>query len=419
MNDHAQKETDGIHHHQQQQQQQLQHRSAASNNSLPIDATTTTITTNPLLMSRLTTLKSHQQQQHQNMQEDESTSSSPKLSSIFQPPEELAGDTDRHPQLQHQQQLVTLNKRSTTRIPELSRRSTILQEEGPIAEPTHSTSFICGLLAGIAQAGVFNPYDRALYLSIRDNRRFLHPINWYNPYTGFMQSISGRAIQGGLYFPLEHYFLHTLNDNYANSTNSKSKNGDPRLNFLAGTAAGAVNAVLLNPISAVKYKTWGREVNNGIFHEVIGMIRKSGFSIRPFYNGVIPTVMRDVVFGGTYTWLRLQIKIWCSLSNQQQWMGNFVAAGLATILSGPFNYVRTIQFATRSHEIAPSTIHILKDLMKDTLSVEHHTIFSRLQFLQNKLRIGWGTARVAIGMTFAHSVYNWLHDTIKPQFFST
>lgn len=399
MSDHAQEETDGIHHHQRQQH----HSSTSVDNTAT--AKTSSASSSSLLKPRFTSQAS--QPQHQNVQQDEPSSPSTLLASIFQSPEEIEADIDRQ-----QQNIIAPKKRNTTRTIELSRRSTILQEEGPIAEPTHSTSFICGLLAGVAQAGVFNPYDRALYLSIRDDRKFLHPINWHKPYTGFMQSISGRAIQGGLYFPLEHYFLHTLNDHY--SSTSKSKNGDPKLNFLAGTAAGAVNAVLLNPISAVKYKTWGREVNNGVFHEVIGMIRKSGFSIRPFYNGVIPTVMRDVVFGGTYTWLRLQIKIWFSLSNQQQWIGNFVAAGLATILSGPFNYVRTIQFATRSHEIAPSTISILTDLMNETLSIEQKTVFSRLQFLQNKLRIGWGTARVAIGMTFAHSVYNWLHDTIAP-----
>jgi hypothetical protein len=102
----------------------------------------------------------------------------------------------------------------TTTATGIQRRSTVLQEQGPIiAQPVSSPSLLilCGLFAGIAQAGVFNPYDRALYLSVRDNRPFLHSSNWHNPYTGFLQSISGRAIQGGLYFPLEHYFLHTLN----------------------------------------------------------------------------------------------------------------------------------------------------------------------------------------------------------------
>jgi Mitochondrial carrier protein len=289
----------------------------------------------------------------------------------------------------------------------LARRSTVLQ--GPIAEPVNSASLICGLSAGVAQAGVFNPYDRALYLSVKDNRPFLHPTNWYRPYTGFAQSLGGRAVQGGLYFPLEHFFLRFINKTY-----HKSEESDAKLNFLAGTAAGALNAVLLNPISAVKYKTWGREVNHGVLHEVVGMLRKSG-SLRPFYNGLLPTVMRDVVFGGTYTWLRLQIKVWFDLSATEQWMGNFVAAGLATVLSGPFNYVRTIQFATRSQEKAASTLSILGDLTKQTMDVRNESsTLASLRFLQNKLRVGWGTARVAMGMTFAHAVYNWLHENLKP-----
>jgi Mitochondrial carrier protein len=289
----------------------------------------------------------------------------------------------------------------------LARRSTVLQ--GPIAEPVNSASLICGLSAGVAQAGVFNPYDRALYLSVKDNRPFLHPTNWYRPYTGFAQSLGGRAVQGGLYFPLEHFFLRVINNAY-----HKSDESDAKLNFLAGTAAGAVNAVLLNPISAVKYKTWGREVNHGVLHEVVGMLRKSG-SLRPFYNGLLPTVMRDVVFGGTYTWLRLQIKVWFDLSAKEQWIGNFVAAGLATVLSGPFNYVRTIQFATRSQEKAATTLAILGDLTRQTTEVRNgSSILASLRFLQNKLRVGWGTARVAMGMTFAHSVYNWLHENLKP-----
>lgn len=281
----------------------------------------------------------------------------------------------------------------------LSRRPTF---QGSIAEPVNSASLVCGLLAGVAQAGVFNPYDRALYLSIRDDRPFLHRANWHNPYTGFAQAIGGRAINGGLYFPVEHFFLRCLNDTF-------DRESDPKLNFFAGTAAGGFNAVILNPISAVKYKTWGRPVNRGMLHEVVGMLRKAG-SIRPFFNGLSPTVSRDVVFGGTYTCLRLQIPVWCGMSANQQWMGNFVAAAMATVISGPFNYVRNVQFATRSHETADSTVTILRDLVSQTLT--HRGVLARLHFLQNRLRIGWGTTRVAIGMTFAHAVYNWLHENL-------
>lgn len=298
---------------------------------------------------------------------------------------------------------LSLLRRHSISGSRLSRRPTFQQ---PITEPVNYVSLVCGLLAGVAQAGVFNPYDRALYLSIKDNRPFLHQANWQNPYTGFAQSIGGRAVQGGLYFPVEHFFLRVINRD--------GRDYDPRLNFLVGTAAGALNAAVLNPISAVKYKTWGRDVNRGMLHETVGMLRNSG-SLRPFFNGMSPTVARDVVFGGTYTWLRLQIHDWFNLSHGQQWMGNFVAAAMATVMSRPFTYVRTLQFATQSHEKAASTVHILRDLTQQTVAQEGG-ILERLRFLQNKLRIGWGTTRVAMGMTFAHSVYDWLHENLNPHF---
>jgi Mitochondrial carrier protein len=285
----------------------------------------------------------------------------------------------------------------------LCRRPTF---QRPISEPVHSASLICGLLAGVAQAGVFNPYDRALYLSVKHNRPFLHRHNWYNPYTGFAQSIGGRALQGGLYFPAEHFFLRCINSDY------ETVPSDPKLNFLAGTAAGAFNATVLNPISAIKYKTWGRDVNRGMMQEIFGMLRKAG-SIRPFFNGLYPTVVRDVVFGGTYTWLRLQIPLWYDLPPTQHWIGNLVAAGLATVMSGPFNYVRNIQFGTPSHEKAASMFSVLRDLAVEASAQPR--VLGKIAFLQTKLRIGWGTARVAMGMTFAHSVYDYLHENLVPQ----
>ena len=64
-------------------------------------------------------------------------------------------------------------------------------------------AFACGLGAGVIQAGLFNPYDRALFLSVRDKSPFLHADNFRRPYQGFLQSVGGRAISGGLFFPLE------------------------------------------------------------------------------------------------------------------------------------------------------------------------------------------------------------------------
>jgi hypothetical protein len=276
----------------------------------------------------------------------------------------------------------------------------------PIADPVDYSSLLCGLLAGVAQAGIFNPYDRALYLSVRDHRPFLSWENFKSPYTGFFQSIGGRALSGGLYFPLEHFFLRLMDPEVYDKS-------EPKLNFAAGTAAGAVNACVLNPLSAIKYKTWGREVNRGMWTEAFGMLRKSG-SLRPFGNGLAPTLYRDVVFGGLYTWLRLQMQWWFSLPPHQQWQANLVAAALATVASGPFNYVRNIQYSTSSAKIPHGTWQVLTDLARQTMTLESaKTVGGKLRYLQQRLRIGWGTARVACGMTFGHAVYDWLHKKVQ------
>lgn len=66
-------------------------------------------------------------------------------------------------------------------------------------EPPKGVSLLCGLIAGVAQAGLFNPYDRALYLSVKHHRPFLDSRNFQNGYQGFAQSVGGRAIASGLY----------------------------------------------------------------------------------------------------------------------------------------------------------------------------------------------------------------------------
>ena len=266
----------------------------------------------------------------------------------------------------------------------ISRRPTI-----QVSEPVRPTSWLCGLLAGIAQAGVFNPYDRALYLSVKDNRSFLHVLNWKNPYIGFSQSLGGRALSGGLYFPVEHFMLRTCENH-----------------LLAGFAAGTVNAIVLNPLTAVKYKTWGRDVNRGMWKEAYNMLNKG--RLRPFFRGLSPTIARDVVFGGTYTYLRLFI---LDERHDNKHTANFVAAALATVASGPFNYARNVQFSTEtSAELHESTIQILYNLGRETNRLP--TLPERLHYLQSKLRIGWGTARVALGMTFAHGIYDWLSENL-------
>jgi len=264
-------------------------------------------------------------------------------------------------------------------------------------------SFLCGLGAGVVQAAVLTPYDRALYLSIAKKRPFISIDNFRNPFSGISQSIGGRALSSGLYFPLEQFFFRSFHpeDHHAHS-------GCQLRNFAAGTAAGAVNAMVINPLSAVKYKTWSRVTyNRGMVKEAISMLQQGGTGV--FYKGLASTLCRDISFGGCYTFLRLQAQYTYELPPEHQWTANLCAAALATIVSGPFNLARNVQYHSKSSESAPSTWTVLEELVAETRQKTGGT-HERVAYLTRRLRIGWGTARVATGMAFGHWIYDGLHE---------
>ncbi|CAB9519358.1 expressed unknown protein [Seminavis robusta] len=276
------------------------------------------------------------------------------------------------------------------------------------AASVDAKSIACGLASGVMQAGLYSPYDRALYLSMTNRTPFLSMDNFKSPFVGLSQSIGGRALSGGLYFPLEQFFFQQFHPATAAAgprDNSKIRN------FLAGTAAGALNAMILNPLSAIKYKTWSRMYNRGMFEEAFSMLQKGGRGV--FYRGLTSTLLRDIHFGGCYTFIRLQLQWSWSLQNEHQWFANLIAAALATIVSGPFNLARNVQYATKSSEIAPTTLQVLQELIRETKAMQGTR--QRTSFLVERLRLGWGTARVATGIAFGHWVYDGLHGLVHEQ----
>ena len=114
---------------------------------------------------------------------------------------------------------------------------------------SHINNLLCGLISGLIQAIVFNPWDRALYLSVKETRSFIHLNNFKQPFTGLLQSIFQRAISAGLYFPLEEYFME-----YLSNINEKKNDKLSRhwITLVAGNCAGAMNGFALNPLTAIK-----------------------------------------------------------------------------------------------------------------------------------------------------------------------
>jgi hypothetical protein len=259
-------------------------------------------------------------------------------------------------------------------------------------KPSEDASFVCGLTSGGASAVIFNPYDRALFLSLRDRRPFLSWDNFKRPYQGFAQGIVGRVVSTGLYFPLEHSFRKHL-----------QMQPGPTANFVAGALAGAVNGVLLNPLSAVKFSTWGRDDAQRTFlTESREMFLRGG--LRPFGNALLPSVLRDVTFGAIFTTLR-HLKPEDTGERTEATVGfNLFAAGTATVISGPLNLARNLQFATPPDKIKPTIRQVLREMQREMRGMSP---LQRLEHMQMRMRVGWGTMRVALGMTFGAGLYDY------------
>jgi hypothetical protein len=312
---------------------------------------------------------------------------------------------------------------------------------------------VAGFTSGLLQAAIFNPWDRALYLSVKNHSRFLSFANFRNPYQGFSQSICSRVLSGGSYFPLVDIFEPLIAKKFDLKQDSAVNKA------LAGHAAGAVNGVCINFLTAIKYETWGqaeankavgkstapsmiktaihmyqaarrgnfrrefreagyfrstyREANRGRKPSLLSHprhpLRMFLWGFRPFTKGIVATVIRDAMFGGSFAIIKCYTKPAAlpsshppSTAHRLLDNGSILLAGAtATIASAPWNYARNIKYATPPGQPIPSIWCCLRDLFRDARTADCGT----LKFLQQRLRIGWGTARVACGMAVGFQLY--------------
>jgi len=280
------------------------------------------------------------------------------------------------------------------------------EPESSSASANNAKLVYCGLVSGVLQAGVFSPWDRALYLSLIEDRPFLHRLNFRHPWAGVLTNLVQRTMSGGLYFPLEDIFRGILGDRMQES----------RAKFCAGMLAGGLNGIILNPASTVRYRMWGApksEYDRGFMAVARTMHREAG--LRIFLTGTMATLYRDLLFGGVYGYLRYAL---CArggsdtadpgvppapISSSQRYVINMFSAAIATFLSSPMNYVRNMQYASPSDR-RPGAVKLLAELWARTR--EHGSLTDAASFLQRRLRLGWGTARVGVGMAFSEQIYS-------------
>lgn len=256
-----------------------------------------------------------------------------------------------------------------------------------------------GALVGGLQSALFNPWDRALYLSVKEKRPFLHRDNWRHPWQGWMQTSVQRVVSGGLYFVLQGVTTDALD---LGSVPAAWRA------FTVGLVAGALNGALLNPIAAVKYHQWGsaRTWRGSVAHAW----RQGG--VHPFFKGITATVSRDAVFGTAYEVGRHRLLhlMPAALHDDARahFAANMLGAAVATMLSSPFNYVRSMQYATPPEQTPRRAGEQLMRLWRNVRA--QGPLRAQLGYMQQRLRVGWGTARVAVGMALAQYVFSRFRD---------
>lgn len=265
---------------------------------------------------------------------------------------------------------------------------------------------LSGLFTGAFCAAIFNPWDKALYLSVKHCRPFLSAENFVRPFQGVLQAISQRSFAWGSYYIAQGEMKATLYPYLREELGWSDSNAQ----LAIGMTAGSISAIVNNPLSMIKYHTWGEEKRH--FISSVKLHLKNG-SITSLAKGLAPTLTRDIIFGMFYESFRhITFNYAKTLTNYEKvqssspyirFVSDMVAAGCGTILSSPFNYVRNMHYATPLGEKPLSTMTTLKQLYTKN---SHLPLVSQMNIFRERFRIGWGTARVATGMATGQLVFD-------------
>jgi len=243
----------------------------------------------------------------------------------------------------------------------------------------HKTLF--GLLTGVINVAIFNPFDRALYLSTKDHSTIFDLKYCKSPYQGVLNGIVQRTISYGLYYPM------------IDIINKKLKN--PIMSMMA---TSAIIGVVTSPLSAIKLTNWNSDHSTKIISFARQMYVKGG--LFPFFRGTIVTLKRDLIFGATLGYFSY------TYNTKKEFLQDAVFATFATILSSPFNYLRVIKYN------APCDIHLPNHIiLKDLINVvqkecpDYNTMRKIIYTFHHKFNVGWGSLRVGLGMAMSRQLY--------------
>ena len=202
---------------------------------------------------------------------------------------------------------------------------------------------ISGLTTGIMTAIIFNPIDKAIYVSTTKNLSIFNKEVWSKCFKGTINTILTRLITSGLYFT----FLDKLSANYS-----------PIQTALITSFACNL---LTNPIQLVKYHSW---FNNISLNDSSKFIYRS-YGIRGFGIGFASIFLRDVCFNYSYL----------SLKKKDDHLHNLSIITLSLIGVSPLNLIKNKKYGKNE-----SIVEIFKNFKFHQLGISKSVLRTSISF---------------------------------------
>lgn len=249
-----------------------------------------------------------------------------------------------------------------------------------------------GILSGLINVIIFNPFDRALNLATK-NHTTIFITNYWKPnmiYQGIHHGLLQRTISYGLWYPL----VDVVNDKL-NTVGNLSNFIDNQI--LASTLASGLIGLTISPISSVKQQYWNENKQHGIIKFVKSMYKIGG--VNGFLRGSIITVWRDMIFGFVLGYLSF------THNTKKKFMLDAIFATCATAVASPFNYIRVMKYNSECN-VKTSSYTIFKNLIK-IVNEECPSGFTKriIYMFGTKFNVGWGSIRVGLGMALSRQLH--------------
>lgn len=274
--------------------------------------------------------------------------------------------------------------------------------------------------AGVLNSPLFypvllHPFQRALFLSIKNQNAYFSAANFRNPLQGLPTTLYKWQMKQILHIHTFQHLLkltssevsfnswtrlmHTSPANVYSMTQSPSQ-------FSLRLLAGGVSNAILHPITTAKYHLWSKEKGSLWIESAF----KLGFK-KMVTTGFIARMSRDVVCAGGYH--LIQPVVYRVLQNNLDDVNNSyvfalsasISAGFAGAIGSPLNYFYLSQLAAASKNEPLS----MRELFKNTLaeSKKNNTSFiGKANFFRQQIKPGVHMGLMAGNLALAQLLFN-------------